>query len=249
MSKLRLVGFLATIASCSLPCFGQAAAPAAQPPAAQAAADSKPAGNIDNGTQAGVVQDKRVFGVLPNYRTADGTVPYAPISWKLKFKIAEKDTFDWPSYILGGVFAGISQLDNSNPEFGQGLKGYAKRYAASVADQDVGNFMTEAILPSLLHEDPRYFRKVTGSKKGRILYAATRVLITRNDSGRNMFNFSEVLGNGAVAALGNAYYPDERGLSSTMQRMGTQIGTDAISQVLKEFWPDIKRKWFSHKES
>jgi hypothetical protein len=75
------------------------------------------------------------------------------------------------------------------------------------------------------------------------------VLITKNDSGRNMFNFSEVLGNGAVAAIGNAYYPDERGLSSTLQRMGTQIGTDAISQVLKEFWPDIKRKWFTHKES
>jgi hypothetical protein len=248
MVKMRLAGFIAAAAIFSLPCFGQDG-PAANPAPGNPVVAPKPPDNVDNGTQAGVVQDKRVFGVLPNYRTADGTVPYMPISWKLKFKIAEKDTFDWPSYILGGAFAGISQLDNSNPSFGQGMKGYGKRYAASVADQDIGNFMTEAILPTLFHEDPRYFRKVNGSKKGRILYAASRVLITKSDTGHNMFNYAEVLGNGTVAAIGNAYYPDERGLSSTLQRMGTQIGTDAISQVLKEFWPDIKRKWFSHKES
>ena len=192
----------------------------------------------------GSTEDKRAFGVLPNYRTAEADQPFVPITTKQKFTIATKDTFDWPSYILGGAFAGISQLDNSNPSFGQGLEGYAKRYAANVADQDIGNFMTEAVMPTLLHEDPRYFRKGTGPIKKRIFYAATRVLITKTDTGATSFNFAEFIGNGSVAALGNLYYPDEKGFSPPMQRMFTQIGSDAVSQVLKEFWPDVKRKWF-----
>ena len=187
-------------------------------------------------------QDKRIFGVLPNYRTAEGSAPYRHLTIRQKFWIASKDTLDYPSYGLAGFFAGISQLDNSNPSFGQGMQGYAKRYAAGVADQDLGNFMTEAIIPSLLHEDPRYFRKARGSFKSRLGYAATRVLITRTDAGGSRFNFSEFSGNGTVAALGNLYYPDDKGFSPTIQRMFTQIGTDAISGILKEFWPDIKRK-------
>jgi hypothetical protein len=204
-----------------------------------------PAGQAVIPGEAGSTEDKRAFGVLPNYRTAESDQPFVPISTKQKFKIAAKDTFDWPSYILGGAFAGISQLTNSNPSFGQGVEGYAKRYAANVADQDIGNFMTEAIMPTLLHEDPRYFRKGSGPVGQRIVYAATRVLITKTDSGGTMFNFAEFLGNGTVASLGNAYYPDAKGFSPTMQRMFTQIGTDAVSQVLKEFWPDVKRKYFT----
>lgn len=211
-----------------------AVAPSAAAPTGQATIPGEP----------GSTEDKRAFGVLPNYRTAEQNAPFLPLTTKQKFIIATKDTFDWPSYILGGAFAGISQLDNSNPSFGQGLEGYAKRYAANVADQDIGNFMTEAVMPTLLHEDPRYFRKGSGPIGRRIGYAATRVLITKTDSGNSMFNFAEFLGNGAVAALGNAYYPDAKGFSPTIQRMFTQIGTDAVSQVLKEFWPDVKRKWF-----
>ena len=195
--------------------------------------------------EPGSAQDKRIFGVLPNYRTADGSMPFSPITTKQKFTIARKDTFDYPSYALAAAFSGISQLDNSNASFGQGLKGYARRYGSAIADQDIGNFMTEAIYPSLLHEDPRYFRKVTGSFKSRLAYAATRVLVTRTDAGNWRFNTSEFLGNGTVAALGNWYYPDARNFNGTAQRMFSQIGTDAISGVLKEFWPDIKRKWLS----
>lgn len=194
--------------------------------------------------QPGSGLDKRIFGVLPNYRTADGTQPFRPITVKQKFTIATKDTFDYPSYVLAAAFAGISQVNNSNPSFGQGVEGYARRYGSSVADQDIGNFMTEAIWPSLLHEDPRYFRKVNGQFKSRFWYASTRVLVTRTDAGGSRFNFSEFMGNGTVAALGNWYYPDARGFAPTVQRMFTQIGTDAISNVLKEFWPDVKRKWF-----
>lgn len=216
-----------------------APAPAIAPSAAPVA--------VDQSTGQPLSIDKRAFGVLPNYRTTEEDLPFQAITTRQKFMIAIKDTFDYPSYILAGGFAGISQLDNSNPSFGQGLKGYARRYISGVADQDIGNMMTEAIMPSLLHEDPRYYRKGHGKIGGRILYAATRVLVTRTDSGGTNFNFAEFLGNGSVAALGNAYYPDQVGFSYTMQRMFTQIGTDAISQVLKEFWPDVKRKWFHRK--
>lgn len=217
-------------------------------------ADVEPAAIAPNGGaplpgDPGSGQDKRIFGVLPNYRTADGSLPFEPITAKQKFTIARKDTFDYPSYLLAAVFAGLSQLDNSNASFGQGLKGYVRRYASAVGDQDLGNFMTEAIYPSLLHEDPRYFRKVHGSIGGRLGYAVTRVLVTRTDAGNWRFNTSEFLGNGTVAAIGNWYYPDARGFKGTTQRMGTQIGTDAISGVLKEFWPDIKRKWLHKRDN
>ena len=218
--------------------FAQGASPAAEQPAA---APAPLAG------QPGSGEDKRIFGILPNYGTVDGTVPFRPITTKQKFTIAVKDTFDYPSYVLAAVFSGLSQLDDSNSEFGQGVKGFAQRYGSAVADQDLGNFMTEAIFPSLLREDPRYFRKVNGSVKGRLAYAVERVIVTRTDSGGSRFNFSEWVGNGAVAAIGNVYYPNERGFDSTMQRIGTQVCADAISNVLKEFWPDIKRKWV-HKQ-
>jgi hypothetical protein len=223
---------------------------------AQSAPDSEVAPPPPNGVAAatgatplagdpGSHEDKRIFGVLPNYRTADGSMPFQPITTKQKFTIARKDTLDYPSYLMAGVFAGLSQVDDSNASFGQGLKGYGRRYGSAVADQDLGNFITEAIFPALFHEDPRYFRKVNGSFKQRLLYAGTRVLVTKTDAGNWRFNTSEFLGNGVVAAIGNAYYPDARSASGTFQRMGTQIGTDAISQVLKEFWPDIKRRWLN----
>lgn len=224
------------------------APPAAEPSAADPVINAVPAGHTPLPGEPGSTVDKRVLGVLPNYRTANGTQPFQPITTKQKFTIATKDTFDYPSYILAAAFSGLSQLDDSNPSFGQGVKGYARRYASAVADQDIGNFMTEAIWPVLLHEDPRYFQKLTGSFKSRLWYASTRTLVTRTDKGNWEFNYAEFIGNGTVAAIGNAYYPDARGFGPTMQRMFTQIGTDTVSNVLKEFWPDMKRKWFHKRD-
>jgi hypothetical protein len=200
-------------------------------------------------TPPAAAPDNTAFGVLPNYRTAEADAPWSPITTRQKFTIARKDTLNGPSYILAGFFSGISQLNDTNPSFGQGAKGYAKRYLSSITDQSVGNFMTEAILPSLFHQDPRYFRKGHGSIMGRVFYAASRSAVAKTDSGKWTFNASEFLGNGIVASLGNAYYPDEVGFGPTMQRMFTQIGTDSLSQILKEFWPDVKRKLKSRNAS
>lgn len=223
-------------------------APVVAPAAVNPAQPEIQKGQMEVPGQPGVLEDKHAFGVLPNYRTAESSVPYSRITARQKFKIATADTIDGPSFVLAAFFSSISQLNGTDPSFGQGVLGYAHRYATGLADQDIGNFMTEAIMPSLLHQDPRYFRKGTGSVKSRIWWAATRSVVARNDSGRWTFNAAEFLGNGITASIGNAYYPDERGFSPTMQRMFTQIGTDTVSQVLKEFWPDVKKKFFHKNE-
>ncbi len=188
--------------------------------------------------------DKRIFGVLPNYRTANSDVPFQALTAKQKFGIAARDSFDWPIIPLSGAFAGLYQLENSNPSFGQGLEGYAKRFAAAYGDQAIGNLMTEGLWPALLKDDPRYFRLGSGRTSHRIWYAATRIFVTRRDDGTSRFNYSEVVGNSVATAISNAYYPDSRDVSDNIVRLATQLGTDSFSQVLKEFWPDIKRKVF-----
>ena len=109
--------------------------------------------------------------------------------------------------------------------------------------------MTESIFPSLLHEDPRYFRRGTGTVKSRTWYALSRIFVTRTDAGGRRFNFSEVLGNATGVAVSNLYYSDTRTVGDNLERLTTQLATDAASQVLKEFWPDIKRKLFKPRKT
>lgn len=221
--------------------------PVAAVPAGGSAAAATPQVAVLPG-DAGSTTDKHAFGVLPNYRTVEGGIPYVPLTTKQKYIIATRDTLDGPSYALAAAFSSLAQVTNSNPSFGQGFVGYLHRYGTALADQDLGNYMTEAIVPSVLHEDPRYFRKGTGSKKSRMFYAATRVFVAHDDSGRLCFNTPEILGNSIAAAIGNVYYPDSRGFSYTMERAAQQVGTDAVSQILKEFWPDVKSWYHNRKE-
>jgi hypothetical protein len=194
-------------------------------------------------------EDKRVFGVLPNYRTTENGIPFKRITAKQKLKIAFKDSFDWPAYITGGLFAGLYQLENSNPSFGQGTAGYFRRFGTSSGDQIIGNMMTEGIVPSLIHQDPRYFRlgSTEGTKKHRLVYALESIIVARMDTGKKSFNFSEWGGNAITASIGNAYYPDGRSASGTAQRLLIFCGTDAFSNVLKEFWPDVKH-WYQNRK-
>jgi hypothetical protein len=120
------------------------------------------------------------------------------------------------------------------------VEGYAKRFATSYSDQVIGNFMTEGIYPSILRQDPRYFRMAHGSVGRRAWYSISRILVTKTDSGRSTINASELLGNATAAGIGLSYYPDNRNVPDYLQNWGTQLGTDAISQLMKEFWPDIK---------
>ena len=192
-------------------------------------------------------EDRRILGVLPNYRTVEDSRPFSPITAKRKFTIAAKDSFDYPVYFISGGFAALYQLDNQNPSFGQGLKGYGKRYAAAYGDQAIGNILTEGLVPTLFREDPRYFRRGSGGIGGRLRYALTRVLLSRTDKGNWNFNYAEWVGNGAAAAISNLYYPsDTRNFHDNLEKVSVSVGTDAFSNVLKEFWPDVKRKLHKH---
>ena len=220
------------------------AAPAQPDPPAISPGTPAPATEIPATPPGQEPIDKRVFGVLPNYRTANETAVYTPISSKIKLIIATKDSTDYPLFLLSGALAGLGQLTDQNPSFGQGLKGYAHRLGTGYADQIIGNMMSEGFFPIMLHEDPRYFRRGRGSVKSRMWYAATRVFVTRTDSGGTRFNFSEIVGNATAVAISNAYYPDQRDARDNVYKWAEQVGIDSFSQILKEFWPDVKRRFF-----
>lgn len=186
-------------------------------------------------------EDKRIFGVMPNNRTTENSLPFKPITAKRKMTIAYKDSFDWPVYPTAAAFALLYQLENQNPSFGQGMAGYAKRFGTAYGDQMIGNMMTEGIVPSLLHEDPRYFRKGEGTKWSRAGYALKQIIVTRTDSGHKTFNVAEIGGNAAAVAITNLWYPDTRNASDNLEKLGIQLATDSFSNILKEFWPDVKR--------
>jgi len=186
---------------------------------------------------------KRIFGIIPNYRTSPTLKDYKPLTVGEKFKIASQDAFDRGSVALAAAFAGEGQITNSSPSFGQGAAGYARYFGTAYADVAIGDFMTEAIYPSLLHQDPRYFRRGTGSGLSRLGYAMGQIFWTHTDAGGSQFNFSEIVGNSTAVAISNAYYPDNRDVPNAVTRLGTQVGIDMLSNVLKEFWPDLSRKF------
>ena len=196
---------------------------------------------------APIVEDKRAYGVLPNYRTAELSSPFSPLTAKQKITIAAKDSFDGAVYPTALVMSLIYQAEDANPSFGQGLKGYARRAGTAFGDQMIGNMMTEGFMPALLHEDPRYFRIGEGSFGHRLWYAATRTVVTTTDSDRKMFNFAEWTGNSVAVGISNLYYQDGRTWQDNVERLLVQCGTDTLSNVLKEFWPDVKRHFAKKK--
>lgn len=206
-------------------------------------AQTTPTPSTPNATQP---EDKRIFWIIPNYRTSPSLNPYVPLTAREKFKVAAEDSFDRGTMALAVLFGAESQLTNSTPAFGQGVQGYARYLGTSYADFVIGDMMTEGIYPVMLHQDPRYFRRGTGSVWLRLGSAAGQIFWTRTDSGRTQFNYSEIIGNSTAVAISNAYYPDNRTTTNAISKLGVQLGVDMAANILKEFWPDINRK-FSRK--
>jgi hypothetical protein len=189
-------------------------------------------------------EPKRILGIIPNYRTSPSLTNYEPISAKEKFAIASQYSFDRGTVILAAVFAGEGQLTNANRSFGQGAAGYGRYFGTSYADFVIGNYMTEAIYPTILHQDPRYFRRGTGSTWSRLSYAIGQTFWIHSDSGRMQFNYSELVGNSTAVAISNAYYQDNRDAADAVTKLGTQIGVDMAANIFKEFSSDLNRKVF-----
>lgn len=187
-------------------------------------------------------QTDRILGIVPNYHSVSAGVIPPPPTVREKFRIAFENSFDYSAFLFNAINVEPSYIERSYPELGNGVPAYWGYYWRGFVDRTVGNYLDNAFIPIIARQDSRYFTLGRGHWYRRFAYSATRVLITPNDQGRNTINWSEIVGKGAAAGLGNWYYPHPEGPSwtKTGQRWLVQVGVrDAGFNVFREFWPDI----------
>ena len=203
--------------------------------------------NAPSATRPSEVQGKRTFLVLPGYHiTDDKNAP--PLNGHQKWHLWVEKQFDPFELIDIGIGAGIAQAQNDPESYGQGMQGYGKRYGVSIASEISNGFFASYLFPTVLHEDPRYFRMGDGPKVRRVLAALSTNVVTKTDGGHHRFNFSRSLGALVAAGISNAYYPvADRGASETFQRASMSVAFSSVSTIGDEFWPDIRRMLFERK--
>jgi hypothetical protein len=187
-------------------------------------------------------QYPRLFWILPTFSVADSKSA-RPLTASGKFRLFVKDKTD--PFTIGWIAfdAGIAQANNDFPEYGQGAAGYGKRFGAGLATETAGGFFGTFLFPSLLHQDPRYYRLGTGPFKKRLGHALIRPVLTHKDSGGRAFNWSGALGSIAASSLSNAYYPEgNRGVGATFSRVAMSLPFSMIDELINEFGPDIQKK-------
>jgi hypothetical protein len=189
-------------------------------------------------------EKQRILGIIPNFNTS--LIQNAePLSVSQKFHLAFKNTLDPFQFVVSGIDAGLSQRSDDFAEYGQGAQGYAKRFGASYADAFDATVFGGAVFPSILHQDPRYFRLGTGGFKKRLLYAILATVRAKGDNKKWQPNYSSILGNLAAGGISNVYYPSsDRGVALTFERAFTETAEGAIGTVFVEFWPDMSHKLF-----
>jgi hypothetical protein len=206
-------------------------------------AQSAPAGSTGQ-------QTKRILGIVPNFRAVSADTKLPPETVKEKFKDATEDSFDYSSIFIPAVIAAYNLDKRTTPEFHEGAAGYARYFWHSAVDQTSENYMVEFIVPAFTREDARFYTLGHGGFIKRTGYALSRAVITRSDSGAEVFNISEVFGAGAASGISNLYYPSaSRSVGNTMSEWAEDVGIDAASFWVKEFWPDINRHVFHNKYS
>ena len=185
-------------------------------------------------------QPKRILGIMPNYRAVSaGAIPPPPTP-KEAFKIATQNSFDYSAFIFVGITSGLAEARDTHPQLGKGIGGYSEYYWRGFVDKTDGNYWVVAILPTVFHQDERYYAMGEGNFFKRGIYAATRILITPNYEGKNTFNASDVLGRGVAQAISATYYPaGDRSVGDIAVKYGWAMGRDALTNVFREFWPDI----------
>jgi hypothetical protein len=186
---------------------------------------------------------KRILGFIPNFQSKDD-IPenQAPLTPRQKYILAYHQTVDFSAHIGNAFQAALQQASDGQPHYGQGWGPYAQRFGAAEADQVTSAFFIFGLLPHVLKEDPRYFRKRYGSPWSRIRYAATRTVITRTDAGGRIFNTPQVLGQLLQQGISTAYYPEQdRSASGVFEDWGINLAYNSAYNILKEFYPDFLR--------
>ena len=222
--------------------FDRTEIPDAPTPQNTANADSsKKAGQ--EGSQNSQEQPKRILGLMPNYRAVSaGEIPPVPTP-KQAFRIATLNSFDYSSYLVVGVTSLLAEGTDAHPDLGKGAAGYWRYYWRGFVDKTDGNYLVLFVLPTVLHEDERFYAKGEGSIWKRAIYASTRVLITPDYHGHNTFNASEILGRGIAQGISMSYYPsNDRRIGEVGERYAFSLGRDALANVFREFWPDISHR-------
>ena len=191
-------------------------------------------------TPASKQQPKRILGIMPNYRAVSaGEIPPPPTP-KQAFLIATKNSFDYSSGVFLEITSLLAENSNSHPKLGKGVPGYWGYYWRGFVDKTDGNYLVIAVLPTLTHEDERYYAKGEGNVLGRALYSSSRILITPDYHHHNTFNASEVFGRGIAQMISTTYYPSsDRTAGAVAAKFGWAMGRDALTNTFREFWPDI----------
>ena len=216
---------------------------APQPQAVQQESSSSQSTLVGDSSAAGNKprpQPKRILGLMPNYRAVSAGVRPPPPGPRQAFKIATQNSFDYSSGVFVGITSLLAEGFNDHPQLGKGVPGFWGYYWRGFIDKADGNYWVIWALPTVTHEDERYYSMGEGGIMKRGVYAASRVLITPNYHGSNTFNASEVFGRGISQAISLTYYPSaDQSLGPFMEKYGYAVGRDALTNVFREFWPDI----------
>jgi hypothetical protein len=269
--ELRMVCLSLSIALCGLearaqqdshqnaPPPGQHPATDAAPPGSSQGSQTQPAtSDTQNGTPQRETKEKeiqkqeqsqRVLGLYPQFSvTSRQNAP--PLSPGGKFRLFAKSGFDPFAFVLAGIQAGADQAENEFPEYGEGAKGFGKRYAADFGDSVSAGFFSNYFWPVLLKEDPRYFRLGEGTIKHRFVYSLAQEFVCHTDKGGRFVNLSNILGAFSSGALSNTYHPQaDRGVGLTARGATYALAYGSLGGLLSEFWPDISKKLHKHHEA
>ena len=196
--------------------------------------------------------EDRIMKVMPDYQTVrDPHADTPPLTNRQKWLLAWKETVDPFNIASAAMAAGFSQAAQQTPKYGVGGVAYSERFAAAVADFGSQNVFSAGLLAVVLHQDPRYFRKGPGSKiPARVWYAIKAVVVCRNDAGKEVFNSSGIFGMMMGIAASNLYYPAPSRNGGVMAgRVQTSMFGGVVGNVTSEFWPDLEKKFFHHKQN
>lgn len=214
--------------------------PATKPQNAQVAKD--PEGPCPEPSSPGIVNKLLSTKDLPHAPSS-----YVPLTSRQKFQLFLRTTYSPYTFESAAFNASLAQAEGQWSGYGGGIQGWGKRFGATLADTEGRKFIQTYLLSSLLHQDPRYFPSHKEGVVPRGWYAVTRVMVTRSDNGSTGFNSSEILGVLLVSSLQNAYYPRrDRGFLDTVGRFTGALTSDATSDILREFWPDIRQLFRKH---
>lgn len=225
--------------------FSAACAFAQQGASSQAAPPSEPTqsstpSRANPETPASQQQPQRILGIMPNFRAVSPGETPPPPTPKEGFKIATQNSFDYSAFIFVGLTSLVAQGANLHPQLGKGVGGYGQYYWRGFVDKTNGNYLVDFALPVVFHQDTRYYAIGKGGFWERTMYAASRVFITPDYQGHGSVNYSELLGRGIAQGISVTYYPvQDRTAGAVVSRYAWAVGRDALTNVFREFWPDI----------